>query len=157
MVERFTYRQELLQELRHQSAVRFRLWLVVLGFFWAFGLQEVIAYRDLIVPAGVVAATVAVVLLEAFLRRLERATLALTGQAVEYDGARLRQISPDGAILGEVDLNTPFAVTLVHSAAGLMIYRVAQEAGSETARSLEFSSRITGRGRLVHQILHFEE
>lgn len=98
-----------------------------------------------------------VAVFESLLRRLARRTDELVGQALEYDGTRLRQVASDGTVIGEIDLANPFTVTYPYSAAGNAVYRVSQALGGATRRCVEFSSQICGGERLVRVILRCDE
>lgn len=153
MPERFVYSQETMQELERQSKRRLWFWFIFLSPFLAGGVYAARSGEGWLGPLIAFGAFGMAALFESCLRRFERRTRELAGQVLEFDGSRLRQVAPDGTVLGEIELSTPFAVTFSYSAAGNAVYRVRQGPGG----CVEFSSRICGGERLVREILRQAE
>jgi hypothetical protein len=152
MPERFTYPSGAREEMLQQRRRRLWLWLLILGLFWAIGWHFALSSQEWLGLLIALGASAMVVFAESLLRRFERRGCDLVQQALEYDGRRLRQVTLDGAVLGEIDLSAPFSVSYPYSAAGNAIFLVTQG-----RRCLEFSSRICGAERLVREVLRHDE
>lgn len=157
MSERFTYPPETTQELHRQSKRRLWFWFIFLSPFWGIGLHSAFSRDGWLGPLIALGASCMAAFFESLIRRFVRRTKELVTQSLEYDGTRLRQVAPDGTVIGEIDLTTPFSVTYPYSAGGNAVYQVSQARGSATRRCVEFSSEICGGERLVREILHYNE
>ena len=160
MTERFTYPPDVRETLRLTTQRRRWFWILFLSPFWVLGLWSPLAGSD---PGGWIGPVVAIgasgmaLLIEHLHRGFARQTCALADQTLEYDGRRLRQLAPNGAIIGEMDLNAEYVVTYSHSVFGNAVYEVRPKWRWGSGPCIRFSSCITRGDYLVREILRRDE
>jgi hypothetical protein len=149
MIKKFEYSNSLIHEFKTEHRKRVIFFIILTVPFWGFAFFN---RHDYIATLCAIGFTFILFLFDFLLNKFARRATSFIGQTIEVEDRVIRQISRNGNILCEINLEKDFQISYPYHACGNAIYCI-----KRNQKRLMFSSRINNAERLVKDVLGHDE